>query len=67
MTEKKNFLIGSRGSQLSLAYSGHVKHLLLKTNPQFDSHSIEIKITKTSKTVAHRNECNIFLPQISPN
>jgi len=29
MTEKKNFLIGSRGSQLSLAYSGHVKNLLL--------------------------------------
>ena len=48
MTEKKNFLIGSRGSQLSLAYSGHVKHLLLKTNPQFDSSSIQIKIIKTT-------------------
>ena len=48
MTEKKNFLIGSRGSQLSLAYSGHVKNLLLKTNPQFDSSSIQIKIIKTT-------------------
>ena len=48
MTEKKNFLIGSRGSQLSLAYSGHVKNLLLKINPQFDSSSIQIKIIKTT-------------------
>ena len=48
MTEKKNFLIGSRGSQLSLAYSGYVKNLLLKTNPQFDSSSIQIKIIKTT-------------------
>ena len=48
MTEQKNFLIGSRGSQLSLAYSGHVKNLLLKTNPQFDSSSIQIKIIKTT-------------------
>ena len=48
MTEKKNFLIGSRGSQLSMAYSGHVKNLLLKTNPQFDSSSIQIKIIKTT-------------------
>ena len=30
MTDKKKFIIGSRGSKLSLAYSGHVKNLLLK-------------------------------------
>ena len=48
MADKKNFIIGSRGSKLSLAYSGHVKNLLLKSNPQFDDNSIEIKIIKTS-------------------
>jgi hydroxymethylbilane synthase len=31
-----------------LAYSGHVKNLLIKSNPQFDSRSIDIKIIKTS-------------------
>ena len=41
MAEKKNFLIGSRGSRLSLAYSGYVKDLLLKTNSQFNSNSIK--------------------------
>ena len=44
MAEKKIFLIGSRGSRLSLAYSGYVKDLLLKNNSQFNSHSIQIKI-----------------------
>ena len=48
MTEKKKIIIGSRGSKLSLAYSGHVKNLLIKSNPQFDSRSIDIKIIKTS-------------------
>ena len=48
MTYKKNFLIGSRGSRLSLAYSNHVKNLLIKSNSQFDNNSIEIKIIKTS-------------------
>ena len=48
MTNKKKFIIGSRGSKLSLAYSGYVKNLLLKSNPQFDINSIEIKIIKTS-------------------
>ena len=48
MADKKKFIIGSRGSKLSLAYSGHVKNLLLKSNPQFDDNSIEIKIIKTS-------------------
>ena len=48
MTDKKKFIIGSRGSKLSLAYSGHVKNLLIKANPEFDDNSIDIKIIKTS-------------------
>ena len=48
MADSKKFIIGSRGSKLSLAYSGHVKDLLLKFNSQFDDNSIEIKIIKTS-------------------
>jgi len=48
MTNKKKFIIGSRGSKLSLAYTGHVKNLLIKSNPEFDDSSIEIKIIKTS-------------------
>ena len=48
MTDKKKFIIGSRGSKLSLAYSSHVKKLLIKSSSQFDDSSIEIKIIKTS-------------------
>ena len=48
MTAKKKFIIGSRGSKLSLAYSIHVKNLLIKSNSLFDYSSIEIKIIKTS-------------------
>ena len=48
MTNSKKFIIGSRGSKLSLAYSNHVKNLLTKSNSQFDNNSIEIKIIKTS-------------------
>ena len=48
MTDKKKFIIGSRGSKLSLAYSSHVKNLLIKSHSQFDDNSIEIKIIKTS-------------------
>ena len=48
MTDKKKFIIGSRGSKLSLAYSSYVKNLLIKSNSQFDDNSIEIKIIKTS-------------------
>jgi len=48
MTDMKKFVIGSRGSKLSLAYSNHVKNLLLKSHSQFDHNSIEIKIIKTS-------------------
>ena len=36
MTNKKKFIIGSRGSKLSLAYSNHVKNLLAKFNSEFD-------------------------------
>jgi hydroxymethylbilane synthase len=48
MTDKKKIIIGSRGSKLSLAYSNHVKKLLIKFNPQFDVNSIKIKTIKTS-------------------
>ena len=48
MSNKKRFIIGSRGSKLSLAYSSHVKNLLIKSNSQFNNNSIEIKIIKTS-------------------
>ncbi len=48
MTDKKKFIIGSRGSKLSLAYSSHAKNLLIKSNSQFDDDSIEIKIIKSS-------------------
>tara|TARA_B100001971_G_C18121684_1_gene499781 strand:- start:18 stop:953 length:936 start_codon:yes stop_codon:yes gene_type:complete len=48
MADKIKFIIGSRGSKLSLAYSGHVKDLLLKANLEFDNNSIEIKIIKTA-------------------
>ena len=48
MTDKKKFVIGSRGSKLSLAYASHVSNLLIKSNQEFDNNSIEIKIIKTS-------------------
>ena len=48
MTDKKKFIIGCRGSKLSLAYSGHAKNLLVKSHSQFSDNSIEIKIIKTS-------------------
>ena len=48
MKDKKKFIIGARGSKLSLAYSGHVKNLLIKSIPYFDDNLIEIKIIKTS-------------------
>ena len=48
MIDKKNFIIGSRGSKLSLAYSNHVKSLLIKSHSQFNESSIDIKIIKTS-------------------
>ena len=48
MTDNKKFIIGSRGSKLSLAYSSHVKNLLIKSDSKFDDNSIEIKVIKTS-------------------
>ena len=48
MTGAKKIIIGSRGSKLSLAYSGHVKDLLLKSNQKFKNTLIEIKVIKTS-------------------
>ena len=48
MTDKKKFIIGARGSKLSLAYSNFVKNLLIKSSSKFDNSSIEIKIIKTS-------------------
>ena len=48
MANNKKFIIGSRGSKLSLVYSNHVKNLLIKSNSKFDDNSIEIKIIKTS-------------------
>ena len=48
MANMKKFIIGSRGSKLSLAYSNHVRRLLIKSNSKFDETSIEIKIIKTS-------------------
>tara|TARA_B100000029_G_scaffold508191_2_gene594485 strand:+ start:162 stop:1088 length:927 start_codon:yes stop_codon:yes gene_type:complete len=48
MTEKKKIIIGSRGSKLSLAYSNHVKNLLIKSSSKLSPESVEIKIIKTS-------------------
>jgi len=48
MTDKKKFIIGSRGSKLSLAYATHVKNLLINSDSQMNNDSIEIKIIKTS-------------------
>ena len=48
MTDKKKFIIGSRGSKLSLAYSSYVKNLLVKFHSELDNNSIDIKIIKTS-------------------
>ena len=53
MTDKKKFIIGSRGSKLSLAYSNYVKNLLIKYNSEFDDNSIDIKIIKTSGDIFH--------------
>ena len=70
MTYKKKLVIGSRGSKLSLAYSSHVKNLLIKSNSQFDNNSIEIKIIKTSgdifqnKRIADIGGKGVFCKQI---
>ena len=70
MTDKKKFIIGSRGSKLSLAYSNHVKNLLIKSNSQFDKNSIKIKIIKTSgdifqnKRISDIGSKGVFCKQI---
>jgi len=56
MTYKKKFIIGSRGSKLSLAYSSHVKNLLVKYNPEFDDNSVELKVIKTSGDIFHNKK-----------
>ena len=56
MTDKKKFIIGSRGSKLSLAYSTHVKSLLIESNSQFNESSIDIKIIKTSGDIFHNRK-----------
>ena len=48
MADNKKFIIGSRGSKLSLAYSAHVKNLLIKYSSQFSDNLIDIKIIKTA-------------------
>ena len=55
MTDKKQFIIGTRGSKLSLAYANHAKNLIIKSNTQFDDNSIVIKIIKTAGDI-FRNE-----------
>ena len=70
MTDKKKFIIGSRGSKLSLAYSNHVKNLLIKSHSKFDDNSIDIKIIKTSgdifqnKRIADIGGKGVFCKQI---
>ena len=56
MADDKKFIIGSRGSKLSLAYSSHVKNLLIKSNTQFNDDSIETKIIKTSGDIFHNKK-----------
>ena len=48
MNDNRKFIIGSRGSKLSLAYSTHAKNLLIKSNSKLDNNSIEVKVIKTS-------------------
>ena len=71
MADSKKFIIGSRGSKLSLAYSRHVKDLLLKSNPQFNDNSIKIKIIKTSGDIFQNKKisdigANIFEREVDP-
>ena len=48
MLIKEKFIIGSRGSRLSLAQAEHFKDELLLANPILRSEQIEIKVIKTS-------------------
>jgi hydroxymethylbilane synthase len=49
----KKIVIGTRGSQLSLAYAAKVKRLILESEPKFISDDIEIKGIKTSGDIFH--------------
>ena len=70
MTDKKKFIIGARGSKLSLAYASHVKNLLIKFNSQFNANSVVIKIIKTSgdifenKKISDSGGKGVFCKQI---
>ena len=70
MSYTKKFIIGSRGSKLSLAYSRHVKDLLIKSNKKFKDNLIEIKVIKTSgdifkdKKIADIGGKGVFSKQI---
>jgi len=70
MTDRKKIIIGSRGSKLSLAYSNHVKNLLIKSNEKLSETSFEIKIIKTSgdifqnKRIADIGGKGVFCKQI---
>jgi len=48
MLTKQKFIIGSRGSRLSLAQAEHFKDELLLANPELQPNQIEIKVIKTS-------------------
>ena len=63
MADDKKFIIGSRGSKLSLAYAEHVKDLLSKSNSQFDDNSIEIKIIKTSGDIFQNKKISESQPK----
>ena len=47
----KKIIIGSRGSNLSLAYANKVKSLILEKESDFDKDNITIKTIKTSGLV----------------
>ena len=48
MFSKEKFIIGSRGSRLSLAQAEHFKDELLLANPNLRAEQIELKVIKTS-------------------
>ena len=48
MFSKEKFIIGSRGSRLSLAQAEHFKDELLLSNPNLRAEQIELKVIKTS-------------------
>ncbi len=49
MFSKEKFIIGSRGSRLSLAQAEHFKDELLLANPNLRAEQIELKVIKTSE------------------